>query len=277
MRKFDLLLHAAAEMLEPDRGPGPYAVGLAAAMEAHLTALVFQLHVALPDSAIALAGRTPLVGHDARQRDALRRAEVLREQALARGVPIELVTTHSNAYTVPQVVADHARLCDLAVAGVSDAGLLSERVIAEHVLFQSGRPLLAVPQRHERAFACERITVAWDGERTAARALGDALPFLQRASEVVLLTVGGDKAIDSSVSRELALAVLKRRGVAARFEQVERGERTIGDAIQHHAVQHGSDLLVMGAYGHARFRDFVLGGATRRVLGAPALPTLLAH
>lgn len=214
---------------------------------------------------------------DARNRDAIRRAEQLRRHAESLGISVEILTNHSHAYTVPHVVADHARLCDFVVAGVSAAGLLSERAIAEYVLFQSGRPLIVVPQRYDMPFACERITVAWDFERTAARALGDALPFLRRAVEVTLLTVDADKTIDTSLTSAQVLASLHRRGILARFEHIERQGQSIGDAIQQYALQRGSHLLVMGGYGHSRFRDFVLGGATRQILASPELPTLLSH
>lgn len=273
-----ILLHAAGETLEPDRGPPHYAIGLARAFGAHLMALVFQIDAsvargthlaqALPDADAACR---------AGNRDVIERAEHLRVHARRAGVTADVLTARSFAYTVPHVVADQARLTDITVVGVSDAGLLSERAIAEYVLFQSGAPMIVVPQLFDAAFACDRVTIAWDYGRTAARAVRDALPLLQRAHEVTLLTVSGDKAIDTSLTLAQVVASLHRRGVSARHEQVERQDRAIGDVMQEFAVRNGSQLLVMGGYGHSRFRDFVLGSATRQLLATPALPTLISH
>lgn len=274
----NILLHVAGETLEPDRGPAQYAIGLATAFEAHLKALVFQLDVSLPQSAhLTQTLPNAAATFDARNRDAIERAEHLRVHARRAGVTADVLTARSYAYTVPHVVADQARLCDIAVVGVSEAGLLSERSIAEYVLFQSGAPMIIVPQRHNGAFACERVTIAWDFGRTTARAVRDALPFLHRAKEVTLLTVGGDKAIDTSLTSTQVVASLHRRGIPSRYVQIERQDRAIGDVIQEYAIKDGSQLLVMGGYGHSRFRDFVLGSATRQILASPELPTLLAH
>jgi nucleotide-binding universal stress UspA family protein len=278
MSTFTVMLHTAAENLDPDRGPASYALGLAVAFEAHLTGIVVQLDASSAESADRASGQADLEPAVERGNSAARtRAEQLKHRAQSFGVTVELLTNPSQAYTVPHVVADHARLCDVAVAGVTDTGLLSERSIAEYVLFQSGRPLIVVPQRYDGPFACRRVTVAWDFERTAARALGDALPFLRRAAEVTLLTVDADKAIDTSLTTSDVLTSLQRRGIRARLEQIERQGQSIGDAIQQYALLQDSDLLVMGGYGHSRFRDFVLGGATRQILASPRLPTLLSH
>ena len=119
--------------------------------------------------------------------------------------------------------------------------------------------------------------IAWDFSRVAARALADALPLLRRASAVTLVSFGDDKDFSSSLSRDDVMASLRRRGVEAEFRQLERGGREIGDAINDAAADCDADLLVMGGFGHSRVRDFVLGGATRTMLSAPRLPTLISH
>ena len=92
-----------------------------------------------------------------------------------------------------------------------------------------------------------------------------------------MVAFGDDKEMESSLTRDDVLTALKHRGVQARYEQAERGERDIASAINAFASGLAADLLVMGGYGHSRFREFVLGGATRGMLQAPALPTLLSH
>lgn len=273
-----VLLHASAETCDPDRGPAHYAMTLASAFDAHITALIFELDVIGPHSAHGREGTG--AGSDLRAEPSERsqqRAQALRGVCERERVAVDVVTERSFAFTVPEVVADHARLRDVAVAGVDERGFLSEHAIAEYVLFQSGRPLIVVPAGFSKPFGCDTVMVAWDFGRTAARAVSDALPFLRRAGEVVLVAVGDEKRMDSSLSAADVVTALERRGVRARFELVEQGSRPIGDAISDSAGRFGADLLVMGGYGHSRFREFVLGGATRGILRDPALPTFLSH
>lgn len=273
-----VLLHAASETLDPDRGAARYALGLARSFEAHLEALVLELDVVTPRS---FYGRQ--ITADAQSQIKHRNAEVgvvaesLRSASRDRGVDATVITDRSHIHSTPEIAVDRARLSDICVAGVCDEGLLSERMVAEALIFQSGRPAIIVPVDHRTDFAADRIVVAWDFSRVAARALADALPLLRRASEVTLISFADDKEVASSLSHEDVLAALRRRGAEARFRQVERGSRDIGDAINAAALDEGADLLVMGGFGHSRFRDFVLGGATRTILAAPRLPTLISH
>lgn len=273
-----ILLHAASETLDPSRGAAAYALGLARAHQAHVEALVFELDMITPKSAY---GRQ--IAADARAQVTHRNAEVrvtaekLRSAAAEQGVDASVVTDRSHAHSTPEIAADHARLADVAVAGLCDEGLLSERIVAEALIFESGRPVIVVPVDHERGYAASRIVVAWDFSKVAARALSDALPLLRQAAEVILISFGDDKELMSSLSQKDVLTALRRRGVEARFQQMERGSRDIGEAINAAAVNEKADLLVMGGFGHSRFRDFVLGGATRSILARPSLPTLISH
>lgn len=115
------------------------------------------------------------------------------------------------------------------------------------------------------------------GVKAAARALHDSLPFLRLADEVLVVAVGGEKRFQTNSDPATIEAALARKGLNARFEQIDLGERTIGQALQEHALNYGADLLVMGAFGHSRLREFILGGATREVLDDPRLAVLLSH
>lgn len=273
-----VLLHAASETLDPGRSAGAYALGLAGAFEAHLEALVLELDVITPNSAY---GRQ--IAAEERARVGRRNEEVgvvadgLRTAAQEQGVEASVITDRSHIHSTPEIAADRARLADIAVAGICDEGLLSERMVAEALIFQSGRPVIVVPVDHDTGFHAERVLVAWDFSKVAARALSDALPLLRRASEVTLVSFGGDKDFASSLSPDDVIGALRRRDVDASFRQMERGSRDIGEAINAAAAESRADLLVMGGFGHSRFRDFVLGGATRTILTAPRLPTLISH
>lgn len=273
-----ILLHVSAETSDPRIGPGGYALGLAQNLGAKLTALIYELDVVLPKSP---CGRRITAEAEAapsmRNTDARERAAQLSAAASASGVQFEVRTERSFAYTVPEVVAEEARLHDLTVAGSDHRGLLSEHAIAEYALFQSGHPLIIVPAAHAATFSLDTIVVAWDYSQVAARAMTGALPMLRKAREVIVVAFGDDKEMESSISRDDVVSSLARRGVQARYEQAERHDEPISLAINAFCVRQGADLLVMGAYGHSRFREFILGGATRGVLQEPALPTWLSH
>lgn len=152
--------------------------------------------------------------------------------------------------------------------------------IAERLIFDSGRPILIFPERPVRPLAASfaRIAVAWDGSRPAARAVGDAMPFLRRASHVRIFSATDDKPMVSAArGREIAQQ-LSSEGVDAIYEEVKKTDRhTIGTFIENYVADHNTDLLVMGAYGHSRLREFVLGGATRSILMNPPGWIMLSH
>jgi len=153
------------------------------------------------------------------------------------------------------------------------------RWVAESVIFGSGRPTLAIPARspEERRFALDHVVVAWDFSRTAARAMADALPLLVLAKRVSVLTVRGEKVIDSERSGEELARHLAGHGAAVSLESIEAGGQPIGDVLESFVRSMRADLLVMGAYGHSRLREFVLGGATRSMLSRQIVPVMLTH
>jgi nucleotide-binding universal stress UspA family protein len=137
--------------------------------------------------------------------------------------------------------------------------------------------MLVAPTDFAGEFTCRRIVVAWDNSRVSARALGDALMLIPGIEEVILLTIGDEKNVRSSLDQSETEGVLKRRGIAVSSLTKHLDGRTIGDAIQESALELNADLLVMGGYGHSRLRDFILGGATLSVLAHPRIPVLISH
>jgi len=178
---------------------------------------------------------------------------------------------------VPNWICDLAKLHDLTVAGVDPTGLISERQLAECLLFQSGRPEILVPRTYRKRFAANRIVIAWDYSAPAARSLAEALPPVREASQVIVVTASDDKEFPTSFGPNDVLEALRLRGVAANHQEITTGKERIAEVLQAFAMETDADLLVMGAFGHSRMRDFILGGATRGVLERLQLPTLLSH
>jgi nucleotide-binding universal stress UspA family protein len=181
--------------------------------------------------------------------------------------------------------ADHlkhlARTHDFSVLPI-DTGGIDQLRFAEDLIFGAGGPVIIVPADGASIPAIGEtavpmsVFVAWDGSRAAARALRDAVSILALADSVSIVTVEDDKFIDPK-STSGAGEYLARHGIASRHLGFDRGTAPIGDALQVFAVSNDADLLVMGAYGHSRVQEFVLGGATRTVLREARLPILLSH
>jgi len=175
------------------------------------------------------------------------------------------------------IIPEEARLADLAVLAKdeADGGGIGVSTV-EAVLFGSGRPLLLAP-RSEPTSVSTTIAVAWDGGRAASRAGAAAMPLLHQAGRVVILS-GDRPALGRASDPDRLAESLACHGIPAVSHNVVANGQHMSEVLMHSAVELGCDMLVMGAYGHSRFREMVLGGVTRGVLDVPAdLPILMAH
>lgn len=182
---------------------------------------------------------------------------------------------------VAEIVMDHGRAADLIIASQRDrkwdfSELLDE---PERLTVESGRPVLVVPHTGRFKDFGKRVTIAWNGRREAARATFDALPILQAAQSVRIVFVNpqdeGRPAGDLPTA-EIA-ATLARHGVKCEAATMTATNIRVGDALLSGLCDDGSDLLVMGAYGHSRLREFVFGGATKHILDHMTIPVLMSH
>lgn len=175
----------------------------------------------------------------------------------------------------PAEPARLARTHDLTVVPIETN--VEFQVAAEELIFNSGRPVFLLVRPSSDSCRFDDIVIGWDGSRSAARGLAASLPFCQRARSVRLVAVSGDKPFDSSDALAEARRHLACHGIPSLVEVVDAAGRDAGSTLMDHAIGTGADLLVMGAYGHSKTREFVLGGATRSVLGDPRLPVLVSH
>ena len=168
-----------------------------------------------------------------------------------------------------------ARYHDLILAGLS-ANDVSMAATAETVVFGSGRPTLLVPQDAAPS-QFQHVMIAWDGSRVATRAVTDAQAFLRLAKTVTIAVVTDEKTLPESNPALRLSAYLDLHGINTTVALVQAGQRPIAAALQDHALDIKADLMVMGAFGHSRMRDFVMGGATTGILRDLKLPVLLSH
>jgi nucleotide-binding universal stress UspA family protein len=198
--------------------------------------------------------------------------------AIRRGIAHDHSLLRCAPLEIPKRLVDEARFRDIAMVPVREANA-AEQDIAELLVFESGRPILVFPDdpKRELAGSLKNVAVAWDFSRPSTRAITDALPILEQAKEVRVFTVADDKPMAASKSGARLAKHLARHGVEVISEDVKSGGRSIGAVFEAYVGEHKSDLLVMGAYGHSRMREFILGGATKSILSRPPAWVLLSH
>ncbi|MCV3205509.1 universal stress protein [Mesorhizobium sp. YC-39] len=201
--------------------------------------------------------------------------EAITKQAAHGGVTLTTQELTAPPALMGEVAAKHCRYFDVCLAGWAPNNQTA-RMITEAVLFGSGRPTLLLPDCAEVG-VLDHVIIAWDGSRVAARAVADARVFLERASTISVVTVTDEKPLPEHDIGERFAQGLRTRGLVAEAASIQAGNRSIGTALQEHAVKIGGNLLVMGGYGHSRVRDFVLGGATEGILADLRLPVLMSH
>lgn len=179
-----------------------------------------------------------------------------------------------------EVVPLHARYADLVVLGQQDPdGPANTGAILEAALFGSGRAALVVPYVGGFRGVGRRPLIAWNASKEAARAISDALPILQAADQATVLAVNPRRGITAHGEEPAADIAhhLARHGVKAVGEQMVAPGVGDDEALLNAAAEKNADLLVMGAYGHSRLREMVMGGVTRTILRSMTLPVLLSH
>jgi len=184
---------------------------------------------------------------------------------------------------VSNVVARHARYADLAVVGkgdIDDPVKYPYPELAADLVMTCGRPVLVVPNAGRFDSVGKRVLVCWNASREATRAVNDALPLLRQADKVTVLAVNPQKASSgdhgdipsADISLHLARHDIKAEAASTVAEGIE-----IADVILARASDFGADMIVSGAYGHSRTREWVFGGVTESLLRNMTVPTLLSH
>ena len=255
-----------------------YAISLATVFDAHLAGAAFA-EDAIPPA--MLAGEVPAPWIEEMRQEAQEAAQAavgrFEEATKRAGISAQAGWLPASLAGPAELFGRMARRFDLSIVRQAEPGSMTSRpLIIEAALFETGRPVLVVPYIQKGGVKLERVMLCWDGSRSAARAAGDALPFLQRAKtvEVAMVTEHGksDETPGADIAQHLA-----RHGVTVVVKQIVAPDAKISDVLLSHAADTSADLLVLGGYGHSRLREFVLGGVTRSILAAMTIPTLMSH
>lgn len=258
-----------------------WSVSFAELLNFRLTAFVADVRIEVPGSLLSnsIGNVSGLAGEEMKKsrENARHLLACFKEESDKHGLLYESIHERCLVGDVPNLMADYARLKDLTIVPVAADGFV-DQWYTEALIFQSGRPVVILPERPSQAeVGLDSIAIAWDFSRTAARAVADAIPLLQRAKTVRVVCVTNEKPFESSrASSELATH-LSRHGVSVIVDEVDAEGRKIGRVLTEFVEANKIDLLVMGAYGHSRFREFILGGATKSIMSGPLVPTLLSH
>jgi nucleotide-binding universal stress UspA family protein len=248
---------------------------LARRFDAHLIGLFALGASRIPSYAIAEAG--PLVQEieTRRRRDAARAAErEFREAERRAGVKTEWRLSMDDAAPALRLSARYADLVIAAQPEREDPGSTS---FAGELLLSVGRPVLFVPYAGKFPNTGQRVLIAWNASREAARAVSDALPLLKGAASVEVVAFDPRAGEHGEVpGADLAL-YLARHGIKASAARQRAPDMDVASQILSRAADGNADLIVMGGYGHSRMRELVLGGATRGLLQAMTVPVLMSH
>ena len=251
---------------------------LAEAHDAHVTAL----HVSPPPFVMAdlgPGGATEVIRWQEEQiRQMADRAE--QEVAAARQRSGREIEWRRVGGEILPTVQLHGHYADVIVLGQGrrdeDQSAVAD-ILPETVIMGCGRPALVVPSYGKFPRLGESVLIAWNRTREATRAVHDALPILARAKSVKILEVNPPQDREPHVSGADIALHLARHDVKAEVEGATVSDIDIGATILSRAADFGSDLLVMGAYGHSRLRELTLGGATRHILQHMTVPVLMSH
>lgn len=196
---------------------------------------------------------------------------------------IDTVTAwHTVEGDLARVLAAQARFTDLLLLGQYDTEnppTISAFLLPEKVVVDAGTPIVVVPTHGTFDHIGRHILVSWDGSREAARALRDAMPLLQAAEQVSLLAVDPDRQghVHPEANAAEVAAHLALHGVPTGPTELPSGANSVTDILLAQLSKLGADLVVMGAYGHPRVLEFILGGTTQDFLGRVTVPVLMSH
>jgi nucleotide-binding universal stress UspA family protein len=257
------------------------AVAVSAALGGRISAVACEAKIQVPGSVLGHTfGDIPaMIGAEAKKSamNAEKLLAAFEDSAERSGIFQERILQTCLTSEVPGVLVDYARLHDLTIVPVPARDHIGSWY-AEAIVFGSGLPTIILPEaRRSSDFALNTVVVAWDFGRPAARAVADALPLLEKSKRVFVLTVTNEKMIDTKRSGAELAKHLARHGVNVTLDVADAGGRSIGEAIESYITSRNGDLLVMGAYGHSRLREFILGGATKSMLARPPVPIFFSH
>lgn len=254
-----------------------YAASLARAHNALLTARALGVKIWQPYGLFpSVAAGYVSAANDATKERIDQSASALASELVGLPLSTSIASMMGTQPELAAAVSLQARLHDLAVTDLSLALFGEGRAMIDELLFAAGRPTIVVPPGVVR-FSAKTIVAAWDGGACAARAINDAMPLLAAAEKAQLVCIVNEKDLARAVPGAEFAPHLDRHGVKVELVDLSPAHRDAGRAIRDHAKAVGADMIVMGAFGHSRLRQLVLGGVTEAMLRETPAPVFFSH
>jgi len=273
----DLIVNLA--LGKPRDVAADFAISIAAAFDAHACGVAFSYEPVVPPSVMGGVPADVIDVQRAASESAADAAIASFETATRRaGIAAERRKLTASIGGAGDLFGRLARRFDLAVTAQAEPKHgTAQDLIIEGTLFGSGRPLIVVPYIQQGGLKLDRVMVCWDDSRPAARAIADAMPFLARSSAIDVVMVAGGREKGNEIAGVDMGEHLARHGLKVDVKRIVSTDVDVPNTILSHAADIGADFIVMGGFGHSRLREFVLGGATRGILRAMTVPTLMSH
>ena len=251
---------------------------LAKLSDAHLIGLHALTVVKLPSYAMVEGGVQVREFHERMLSESAVAAEAMFKQAV-KATGVEKVEWRKSRRDAVESVPVHGRYADVLVIGQPNETDASgvEPDFAERLLLAAGRPAIVIPYAGDFPAVGTRVLVAWNASREATRALTDAIPILREAKQVDVIAFNPKDAPHGEVPGADIGLYLARHGIKVSVSQQTADDVDVGNQLLSRAADLDSDLIVMGAYGHSRMKELILGGATRTVLNSMTVPVLMSH
>jgi nucleotide-binding universal stress UspA family protein len=263
-----------------ERRPAIIAADIARRMDAHLTGVTLSFDPAIPVYSVAAPIPTDFIVSAREQAEEEARAAIAAFEAIGQkaGIAVESRTVEASSGDGFLDIVRHCRLTDITVIGQQDPDHPEpmREALIEAILFQAASPTLLIPYAGVSEFKTGKAVVAWDGGTTAARAVRAALPLLSTAKEVVVAMVEESRKQPGEAGADIG-AFLARHGLNVSVRKLPNVANAPDQALLNFASDEGADFMVMGAFGHTRLREFLLGGVTRGILASATLPVLMVH
>jgi nucleotide-binding universal stress UspA family protein len=214
------------------------------------------------------------------QREAEELGEAVKERLRTEDVPWGCESAVAQIAGLARLVAERAQFADLVVLPrpYGEGRGIEDEAVVEAALFEGHAPVLIVPEKGLPEAMGRRIVLAWNESPEALSTVRKAMPMLAAADlvDIVIIDPPAHGPERSDPGGRLS-QMIARHGARAEVSVLAKTMPRVSDVIRRHAMDRGADLVVMGAYGHSRFREAILGGATRNMLESSELPVLLAH
>ncbi|MBL6931755.1 MAG: universal stress protein [Rhodospirillales bacterium] len=254
------------------------AIALASRHNAHLTGLYVVTHPEIPP--FVQAGISAEIIDEQIRSSIEEGKKVLKE--FEKAVSAQHVEFESRLVEgrIADTITDQGRYFDLLVVGQYDpdeVGFYAIDDMPDRLIMSAGRPILVVPYAGHFPTVGDNIIVSWDASRQATRAVNDSMSILEAAKKVDVLSINPeDKGLGDAPCADICLH-MARHGVNATAQHISTGDINAADMLLSRAADGSADLIVMGAYGHARWREIALGGFTRHMLAHMTIPVLMSN